>query len=90
MFKLWHAHETYMAHGNNTRTHESDKMSDIINNPDHYTDGGIETIDFIEAKQLNYRLGNAVKYISRAGKKGSKTDDLKKAIWYILREIDHG
>ncbi len=44
-------------------------MSDMINRPDHYIDGGIETIDFIEAKKLDYHLGNVVKYISRAGKK---------------------
>ena len=44
-------------------------MTDIVNHPDYYTDGGIETIDFIEAKELPYHLGNAVKYISRAGKK---------------------
>lgn len=62
-------------------------MIDNINNPVHYTDGGIETIDFIEAKKLNYHLGNAVKYISRAGKKCNKIEDLKKAIWYIEREI---
>lgn len=64
-------------------------MSDVINHPSHYTDGGIETIDFIEAKKLPYHLGNAVKYISRAGKKDkTKTvEDLKKAIWYLERYI---
>ncbi len=64
---------------------------DPVNHPAHYTFGGIETIDFIEAKALNYRMGNAVKYITRAGKKGSFVEDLKKAIWYLEREIDrHG
>ena len=64
-------------------------MSDMVNHPEHYTDGGIETIDFIEAKKLPYHLGNAVKYISRAGKKNpEKTiEDLQKAIWYINRYI---
>ena len=64
-------------------------MSDMVNHPDHYTDGGIETIDFIEAKKLPYHLGNAVKYVSRAGKKNpEKTiEDLQKAIWYINRYI---
>lgn len=47
-------------------------MSDMVNHPEHYTDGGIETIDFIEAKKLPYHLGNAVKYISRAGKNTPK------------------
>ena len=64
-------------------------MNGVVNHPDHYTDGGIETIDFIEAKKLPYHLGNAVKYISRAGKKDpEKTiEDLKKAVWYINRYI---
>lgn len=61
-------------------------MTDRIN-PEHYKIGGIETIDFIEAKNLNYNLGNAVKYISRAGHKGSRVDDLKKAVWYLQREL---
>jgi hypothetical protein len=49
--------------------------------------GGIETIDFIEAKQLNYHLGNVVKYITRAGHKGNELQDLQKALWYLEREI---
>lgn len=60
---------------------------DFVNNPPHYTTGGIETIDFIEAKKLNYNLGNAVKYISRADHKGKRVEDLQKAKWYIEREI---
>ena len=44
-------------------------------------------IDFIEAKDLNYRLGNVVKYVSRAGKKGDPIEDLEKALWYLQREI---
>lgn len=64
-------------------------MSDMVNHPEHYTDGGIETIDFIEAKKLPYHFGNAVKYVSRAGKKNpEKTiEDLQKAVWYINRYI---
>lgn len=62
---------------------------DQVNSPPHYTSGGIETIDFIEAKNLNYNKGNAVKYISRAGLKNKETEivDLEKAIWYLNREI---
>ena len=62
---------------------------DVVNKPSHYTDGGIETIDFIEAKGLDFNLGNAVKYISRAGKKdpSKKVEDLEKARWYLNREI---
>lgn len=60
----------------------------MINHPSHYTDGGIETIDFIEAKKLPYHLGNVVKYISRAGKKDNELQDLKKAQWYLNRYIE--
>ena len=61
---------------------------DPVNNPAHYTVGGIETIDFIEAKKLNYRLGNVVKYLTRADHKGNKIEDLRKAQWYLEREIE--
>ena len=64
--------------------------NDPVNRPAHYTDGRIEVIDFIEDKQLGYHLGNAVKYISRAGKKDPEktAEDLKKAVWYLNRYID--
>lgn len=63
--------------------------NDIINHPSHYTDGKIEVIDFIEDKKLNFHRGNAIKYISRAGKKDSQKEieDLEKAIWYLSREV---
>lgn len=61
---------------------------DLVNHPPHYRAGGVETIDFIEAKDLNYRLGNVVKYVSRAGRKNSDpVQDLEKAAWYLQREI---
>jgi hypothetical protein len=62
--------------------------ADPVNNPAHYTVGGIETIDFIEAKGLGYNLGNAVKYMTRADHKGNKLEDLRKAQWYLAREIN--
>ena len=61
--------------------------SDPVNHPEHYKTGGIETIDFIEGKNLGYNLGNAVKYISRADHKGNRLQDLQKAQWYLSREI---
>lgn len=63
---------------------------DSVNHPAHYTDGKIEVIDFIEDKQLGYHLGNAVKYISRAGKKDPEktAEDLRKAVWYLNRYIE--
>jgi len=61
--------------------------ADPVNHPAHYKAGGIETIDFIEAKKLNYNLGNVVKYITRADLKGNRKQDLEKALWYLNREI---
>lgn len=63
---------------------------DPVNHPSHYTTGGVEVIKAIEAWQLNYHRGNAVKYIARAGRKGGpecELEDLKKAAWYLNREI---
>lgn len=61
--------------------------ADPVNHPPHYKAGGIETIDFIEAKKLNYNLGNVVKYITRADLKGNRKQDLQKAAWYLNREL---
>lgn len=57
-----------------------------VNNPPHYQGSSIEVIDIIEDFDLNFHLGNAIKYILRAGKKGKKVEDLRKAIWYLERE----
>lgn len=65
-------------------------MNDIVNHPSHYVDGRkYEPKDVIRDWNLNFSLGNAVKYISRAGRKdASKTiEDLEKAIFYINDEI---
>ena len=69
---------------------KSSAVNDPVNHPSHYTDGKIEVIDFIEDKKLGYHLGNAVKYISRAGKKdpAKEIEDLQKAVWYINRKIE--
>lgn len=62
---------------------------EAVDNPSHY--GGknnpYETIKVIEAWGLDFCLGNAVKYISRAGKKGDTLEDLRKARWYLDRRI---
>ena len=60
---------------------------DNVNHPPHYKTGGIETIDFIEAKDLGYHLGNVIKYVTRAKHKGTELEDLKKAQWYLERAI---
>ena len=59
-----------------------------VNHPAHYTMGGIEVIEAIDAWGLNFARGNAIKYIARAAHKGSELEDLKKARWYINHEID--
>lgn len=69
------------------KTIELPKKEDVINHPSHYTRGKIEVIDFIEDQQLPYHLGNVIKYIARAGYKGDKLEDLKKARWYLDRYI---
>lgn len=64
---------------------------DNVNHPDHYggKDNIYEAIKVIEAWNLSFNLGNTIKYISRAGKKGSKKEDLEKARWYLDREIQN-
>ena len=71
-----------------TQTFAESKKEDVINHPSHYTRGKIEVIDFIEDQQLPYHLGNVIKYIARAGHKGDKLEDLKKARWYLDRYIN--
>ena len=63
-------------------------MSNQVDNPEHYQANGIEAIDVIEGFNLNFNLGNAIKYILRADKKGNKKQDLEKAQWYLKREIE--
>ena len=65
-------------------------INDNVNHPSYYTNGKVEVIDAIEAWGLNSHRGNAVKYIARAGKKNpeKEVEDLKKAAWYINREIE--
>ena len=66
------------------------KESSNVDHPDHYMkDSGFEVIDVIDAWKLDFDLGNAVKYIARAGKKNpEKTrEDLEKALWYISHKI---
>ena len=61
----------------------------MANSPSYYTRGRIEVWDFIRDQGLNYHLGNAIKYICRAGHKGSKQEDLSKAIHYLENELEN-
>lgn len=74
---------------NDTAAKPQQSESDEVNHPSHYTSGKIEVIDFIEDQGLGFCLGNAVKYVSRAGKKDptKKIQDLKKAVWFLQRQI---
>lgn len=65
-------------------------MNDPVNHPKHYggVDDPFEAIKVIEAWRLNFNLGNTVKYIKRAQWKGAMIEDLKKAAWYLNREIE--
>lgn len=60
---------------------------EMISNPKHYTQGKYEVIDVIEDWKLNFRLANVVKYVARADHKGKPVEDLRKAKWYLEREI---
>ena len=63
---------------------------ETVDHPSHYggADNPYEAIKVIEAWDLGFCLGNTVKYLSRAGKKGSRLEDLRKAAWYLQREIE--
>ena len=63
-------------------------MSDPVNHPAHYTShpSGVEAIDI--TRHMNFNLGNAVKYIWRAGLKGDSIEDLQKARFYISDELE--
>jgi hypothetical protein len=65
-------------------------MSEAVNHPAHYggAENPYEAIKVIEAWGLGFCLGNTVKYISRAEKKGAALEDLRKAAWYLQREIE--
>ena len=79
---------------NDAPTYAQEQLADIerreaIDHPDYYKRGGVEAIDAIEAWGLDFHLGNVVKYIARAGRKTKDgLRDLKKAEWYLSREIE--
>jgi hypothetical protein len=64
-------------------------VSDSVNHPSHYNTGKIEVIEFLEDQKLDFHCANAVKYISRAGRKdpAKHIEDLEKAIWYLARKV---
>ena len=77
-----------VAKGFNFFDVDIEDKKEMINHPSHYNQGKYEAIDVIEDWKLNFNLGNTVKYISRAGHKDNIIQDLKKASWYLNREIE--
>ena len=63
------------------------KGKERVNHPSHYNKG-IETIDYIESWNMDFNIGNVIKYVTRAGHKDNKLEDLEKAKWYLEREIN--
>lgn len=63
-------------------------ISSLVDHPSHYQSSTMEVIEVIEAFDLGFNLGNAIKYILRAGKKNLLVEDLEKAVWYLKREIE--
>lgn len=89
----WHSRTEMLEHYHASGKKETEVVSappasDLINQPKHYTShpSGIECIQITE--HMSFNLGNAMKYLWRADKKGAPLDDLKKAAWYINREIE--
>ena len=70
-----------------SRTITIHEVDDAVDHPNHYNKGKIEAIEIIEDWDLNFNLGNVIKYTLRAPYKGETLQDLKKAQWYLTREI---
>jgi len=83
--KAWRAEQAYQAYLSTTSPGET---SSAVAHPKHYNVGRIEVIDAIEAWSLGFNLGNVVKYVARADHKAAPVEDLKKACWYLMREIE--
>ena len=65
----------------------AEDKKEMINHPSHYNQG-IEAIDYIESHNMDFNIGNVIKYVTRAKHKGTELQDLKKASWYLSREIE--
>ncbi len=74
--------------GEAARHSREEAVTETVDHPDHYNKhpSGVECIDIVE--HMNFCLGNAMKYLWRAGMKDDAIEDLKKAIWYIARELE--
>lgn len=76
------------CHGSGTMSENNiNETKETVNHPSHYNQGNIEVIDAIEDWKMGFNDGNAIKYIARHRAKGRPQEDLKKALWYIAREL---
>lgn len=80
--RIWATADQYLSKRPPPRLDQVD-----VHSPPHYQANGVEAIDVIEAFGLAFHLGNALKYLLRADRKGTALTDLRKAVWYIEREI---
>jgi hypothetical protein len=81
--------------GKDNKDESIDVVVDVVNQPPHYKVGGIETIDYLEAKLSpeafkGFLHGNTLKYLSRANHKNNATEDFKKAQWYLNKLVEVG
>lgn len=81
-------HKTWREQHAPSPTTTPGETSSAVAHPKHYNVGRIEVIDAIEAWSLGFNLGNVVKYVARADHKAAPVEDLKKACWYLMREIE--
>lgn len=72
-----------------TKSDKGTQTKEAVNHPSHYNAGKIEVIAAIEDWRLGFHLGNVVKYVARAEHKGTQLQDLKKARWYLDRQISN-
>ena len=70
---------------------QNNQVHTAINHPQHYRPGTYEALNVIQAWQLNFALGNVIKYVCRAGLKDSakNIEDLQKALFYLNAHIEH-
>jgi hypothetical protein len=82
--------ENEMRFLNIGRENNMSEKKEQVDHPKHYNHGKFEVIDVIEDWQVDFHIGNVIKYVSRAGRKNDDTEiqDLKKALWYLQRKIE--
>lgn len=86
-YKNWYENNNYTIITLQYYIKQFHEVIEVDETPQHYNTGTFDVIDFCNAYKLNFNRGNIVKYVARAGKKGSELEDLEKALDYIKREI---